>query len=262
MQHEGTGVKLALRTGAPIVPVAIVGAEETVPLLGNLPAGFLGLDYLPVTLPPLPARWMLCFGEPISMGDLPPDSCPPGLCHPHARAPGGGSTSSGTEGSRLRGCVSWNPPEPTTKTDDSIGLYTRGDGIVSRSTARGACLIILSSRGHQCAQLGVTASPLEQCHVPYTSIQLWSPRLRFIVGHEDDRGILKKAIVTAPVRDQRKRERLGGGLHDSWCARPVLGDVLQLYVQVFFQIEHHIHSRKSGDDFWRLSGHHYAHDNK
>ena len=71
---RGGFVKLALRTGAPIVPVAIVGAEETVPLLGKLPAGFLGLDYLPVTLPPLPARWMLRFGEPISMGDLPPEA--------------------------------------------------------------------------------------------------------------------------------------------------------------------------------------------
>ncbi|ATB38812.1 acyltransferase family protein [Cystobacter fuscus] len=71
---RGGFVKLALRTGAPIVPVAIVGAEETVPLLGKLPAGFLGLDYLPVTLPPLPARWTLRFGEPISMGDLPPEA--------------------------------------------------------------------------------------------------------------------------------------------------------------------------------------------
>ncbi|MFY0576041.1 lysophospholipid acyltransferase family protein [Cystobacter fuscus] len=71
---RGGFVKLALRTGAPIVPVAIVGAEETVPLLGKLPAGFLGLDYLPVTLPPLPARWTLRFGEPIGMGDLPPEA--------------------------------------------------------------------------------------------------------------------------------------------------------------------------------------------
>jgi 1-acyl-sn-glycerol-3-phosphate acyltransferase len=37
---RGGLVKLALRTGAPIVPVAIGGAEETVPLLGKLPAGF------------------------------------------------------------------------------------------------------------------------------------------------------------------------------------------------------------------------------
>ena len=71
---RGGFVKLALRTGAPIVPVAIVGAEETVPLLGKLPAGLLGLPYLPVTLPPLPARWMIRFGEPIGMGELPPEA--------------------------------------------------------------------------------------------------------------------------------------------------------------------------------------------
>jgi 1-acyl-sn-glycerol-3-phosphate acyltransferase len=71
---RGGFVKLALRTGAPIVPVAIVGAEETVPLFGKLPASFLGIPYLPVTPPPLPARWIIRFGDPISMGDLPPEA--------------------------------------------------------------------------------------------------------------------------------------------------------------------------------------------
>jgi 1-acyl-sn-glycerol-3-phosphate acyltransferase len=71
---RGGFVKLALRTGAPIVPVAIVGAEETAPLFGKLPAGFLGLPYLPLTPPPLPARWIIRFGDPISMGDLPPEA--------------------------------------------------------------------------------------------------------------------------------------------------------------------------------------------
>ncbi|HEX5748965.1 MAG TPA: 1-acyl-sn-glycerol-3-phosphate acyltransferase [Archangium sp.] len=71
---RGGFVKLALRTGAPIIPVAIVGAEETVPLFGKLPAGFLGLPYLPLTPPPLPARWTIRFGDPISMGELPPEA--------------------------------------------------------------------------------------------------------------------------------------------------------------------------------------------
>ena len=71
---RGGFVKLALRTGAPIVPVAIVGAEETVPLFGKLPASFLGLPYLPLTPPPLPARWIIRFGDPIGMGDLPPEA--------------------------------------------------------------------------------------------------------------------------------------------------------------------------------------------
>jgi 1-acyl-sn-glycerol-3-phosphate acyltransferase len=71
---RGGFVKLALRTGAPIVPVAIVGAEETVPLLGKIPARFLGIPYLPVTPPPLPARWTIRFGEPINVSELPPEA--------------------------------------------------------------------------------------------------------------------------------------------------------------------------------------------
>ncbi|QRK05848.1 1-acyl-sn-glycerol-3-phosphate acyltransferase [Archangium violaceum] len=71
---RGGFVKLALRTGAPIVPVAIVGAEETAPLFGKIPARFLGIPYLPVTPPPLPARWTIRFGEPIGMGELPPEA--------------------------------------------------------------------------------------------------------------------------------------------------------------------------------------------
>ncbi|XXF75005.1 lysophospholipid acyltransferase family protein [Myxococcaceae bacterium GXIMD 01537] len=72
---RGGFVKLALRTGAPIVPVAIVGAEETSPLLGRIPAPFLGVPYLPVTPPgPLPAKWSIRFGEPIGMEGLSPES--------------------------------------------------------------------------------------------------------------------------------------------------------------------------------------------
>ncbi len=74
---RGGFVKLALRTGAPIVPVAIVGAEETSPLLGRIPASFLGLPYVPLTPLgplPLPAKWSIRFGEPIGVEDLPPEA--------------------------------------------------------------------------------------------------------------------------------------------------------------------------------------------
>jgi 1-acyl-sn-glycerol-3-phosphate acyltransferase len=71
---RGGFVKLALRTGAPIVPVAIVGAEETAPLLGKIPATFLGFPYLPVTPPPLPARWTIRFGDPILMDGFEPEA--------------------------------------------------------------------------------------------------------------------------------------------------------------------------------------------
>ena len=71
---RGGFVKLAMRTGAPIVPVAVVGAEETAPLLGKIPASVLGVPYLPVTPPPLPARWLIRFGEPLALEGYAPEA--------------------------------------------------------------------------------------------------------------------------------------------------------------------------------------------
>ncbi|HSA50508.1 MAG TPA: lysophospholipid acyltransferase family protein [Yinghuangia sp.] len=79
LQRFGRGgfVSAALRTGVPIVPCAIVGAEEIYPMIGNFRtlARLLGLPYFPVTptfpllgpigLVPLPTRWHIEFGEPI-----------------------------------------------------------------------------------------------------------------------------------------------------------------------------------------------------
>lgn len=85
LQRFGRGgfVRLAHKTGAPILPVAIVGAEETAPLLGKIEVFFRGsgvgdgLPYLPVTplfpllgplgLLPLPARWRIRVGAPIDV---------------------------------------------------------------------------------------------------------------------------------------------------------------------------------------------------
>ncbi len=79
LQRFGRGgfVAAAIRTGVPIVPVSVVGAEEIYPLVANLPslARLLGLPYLPITpffpllgplgLVPLPSKWLIEFGEPI-----------------------------------------------------------------------------------------------------------------------------------------------------------------------------------------------------
>jgi 1-acyl-sn-glycerol-3-phosphate acyltransferase len=62
---RGGYVKIALAAGVPIVPLAIVGAEESMPLLGTIPAKMLGIDHLPITVPPLPVKWHLEFGEPM-----------------------------------------------------------------------------------------------------------------------------------------------------------------------------------------------------
>jgi 1-acyl-sn-glycerol-3-phosphate acyltransferase len=65
----GGYVKLALRTGSPVVPVAIVGTEEVHYCVGDIPqlAEYLGVPFFPLvaSLVPLPARIYIRFGEPI-----------------------------------------------------------------------------------------------------------------------------------------------------------------------------------------------------
>jgi len=79
LQRFGRGgfVSAAVRTGVPIVPLSVVGAEEIYPLVGNLSslARLLGVPYVPITplfpwlgplgLVPLPSKWLMEFGEPI-----------------------------------------------------------------------------------------------------------------------------------------------------------------------------------------------------
>jgi 1-acyl-sn-glycerol-3-phosphate acyltransferase len=83
LQRFGRGgfVKLALRTRAPIVPCAIVGAEEIQPMLGKVTflSRALGIPYIPITptfpwlgplgLLPLPTKWTLRFGPPLAFHD-------------------------------------------------------------------------------------------------------------------------------------------------------------------------------------------------
>ena len=65
----GGYVKLALRTRSPVVPVAIVGAEEIHYCVGDIPqlAEYLGVPFFPLvaSLAPLPARIYIRIGEPI-----------------------------------------------------------------------------------------------------------------------------------------------------------------------------------------------------
>lgn len=79
LQRFGRGgfVAAAMRSRAPIVPCAIVGAEEIYPLIGDIAplARLLGLPYFPMTptfpwlgplgLIPLPSKWLIEFGPPI-----------------------------------------------------------------------------------------------------------------------------------------------------------------------------------------------------
>jgi 1-acyl-sn-glycerol-3-phosphate acyltransferase len=84
LQRFGRGgfVSAALRTGAPIIPCSIVGAEEIYPMVGNakMLARLLGLPYAPITplfpwlgplgVIPLPSKWIIEFGEPIETASL------------------------------------------------------------------------------------------------------------------------------------------------------------------------------------------------
>jgi 1-acyl-sn-glycerol-3-phosphate acyltransferase len=85
LQRFGRGgfVAAALRSRVPIIPTAIVGAEEIYPILANVKslARLLGIPYLPVTptfpwlgplgLVPLPSKWLIEFGEPIRTDQYP-----------------------------------------------------------------------------------------------------------------------------------------------------------------------------------------------
>lgn len=70
---RGGFVKISLQTGAPIFPVAIVGAEETSPLLARIPTTLFGVPYLPLSPLgpiPLPAKWHIRIGAPLTPDDL------------------------------------------------------------------------------------------------------------------------------------------------------------------------------------------------
>jgi len=69
LQRFGHGfMHLAMEHNTPIVPVGVVGCEETMPSLANIKplARVLGLPYFPLApLVPLPARVFMNFGKPM-----------------------------------------------------------------------------------------------------------------------------------------------------------------------------------------------------
>jgi 1-acyl-sn-glycerol-3-phosphate acyltransferase len=88
LQRFGRGgfVEVALRTGAPIVPIAVVGSEEIYPKLGESRtlARATGAPFVPLTptfpwfgllgLIPLPSRWRIEFCEPIELSEYLPEA--------------------------------------------------------------------------------------------------------------------------------------------------------------------------------------------
>ncbi|MEO8878342.1 MAG: lysophospholipid acyltransferase family protein, partial [Polyangiaceae bacterium] len=88
LQRFGRGgfIKLCLRTRTPLVPVAIIGAEETNPMLFRIEtfSRALGIPYIPVTptfpalgplgLAPAPTKWKIIFGDVISLEEHGPEA--------------------------------------------------------------------------------------------------------------------------------------------------------------------------------------------
>jgi 1-acyl-sn-glycerol-3-phosphate acyltransferase len=82
---RGGFVEIAMRAGVPVVPIAVTGSEEAMPVLFRVPAvaKVLGLPYFPITanvmvmgplgfVLPLPAKFKLRVLDPIHF-DVPPD---------------------------------------------------------------------------------------------------------------------------------------------------------------------------------------------
>jgi 1-acyl-sn-glycerol-3-phosphate acyltransferase len=83
---RGGFVATAIRSGAPIIPVSVVGSEEIYPMVGDVAplARLFGLPYFPVTpfwpwlgplgMIPLPSKWRIQFHAPIHVEDYPPEA--------------------------------------------------------------------------------------------------------------------------------------------------------------------------------------------
>ena len=83
---QGGFVQMALETRAPVIPVSVVGAEETYISLAKSTTGarLTGLPYFPISatfpwlgllgLVPLPTKWYIDFGEPVVLDGYGPDA--------------------------------------------------------------------------------------------------------------------------------------------------------------------------------------------
>jgi 1-acyl-sn-glycerol-3-phosphate acyltransferase len=82
---RGGFVEIAMRAGVPVVPIAVVGSEEAMPIIAKVPslAKLIGVPYVPITanmlllgplgaLVPFPAKMRLRVLDPVTF-DVPPD---------------------------------------------------------------------------------------------------------------------------------------------------------------------------------------------
>lgn len=72
LQHWSVGfAELAIRHRVPVIPAAIIGAEESWPLLGKLRLHLFGSPYVPIpaTPLPLPAHYRIRYGSVLRLDD-------------------------------------------------------------------------------------------------------------------------------------------------------------------------------------------------
>jgi 1-acyl-sn-glycerol-3-phosphate acyltransferase len=82
---RGGFIRIALRTGSPIIPCAVVGAEEIHPVVAKADwvGRPFGLPYFPITptfpllgplgVIPLPTKWSIDFGDPVDLSEYGPE---------------------------------------------------------------------------------------------------------------------------------------------------------------------------------------------
>ena len=83
---RGGFVSTAIRAGAPIIPVSVVGSEEIYPMVGDIApvAKAFGLPYFPLTptwpwlgplgMIPLPSKWRIHFHPAVDTHEYPPEA--------------------------------------------------------------------------------------------------------------------------------------------------------------------------------------------
>ena len=83
---RGGFVSIAIRAGAPIIPISVVGSEEIYPMVGDLStvAKLFGLPYFPITpffpwlgplgMIPLPSKWRIQFHAPMHVEENPAEA--------------------------------------------------------------------------------------------------------------------------------------------------------------------------------------------
>jgi 1-acyl-sn-glycerol-3-phosphate acyltransferase len=83
---RGGFIRIALRTGSPIIPCAVVGAEEIHPVVAKADwvGRPFGLPYFPITptfpllgplgVIPLPTKWSIDFGDPLDLSGYGPEA--------------------------------------------------------------------------------------------------------------------------------------------------------------------------------------------